>query len=120
MIALMGCGSDHHTDAHPPATYFVTGTYATYESSRFCTTWDTLYVNQDNDQKTLYWIDRRTVYQRNCGDQYFPVEFSLSDWKGVLPPGDTNLTGLDQGPGIRFFPQKNTLQLDYTLYTRVQ
>src|SRR5438094_8975529 len=62
----------------PPAPekppFYVSGMYVLTNQGDFCTTWDTLWVSKRPGEVNSYTIRRKTVFQRNVGEQLFPLE----------------------------------------------
>ena len=121
MAALLigGCVRNAHTPTPATRQAFITGTYVTFEKSRFCITWDTLIVTRDHSQPNLFMVNRESAYQWNLETTYFPVDEVSTYWAGVFDDSSHTLSGV-HGLDLRFSPDQTTLRLSGALYWRVE
>lgn len=103
-----------------PVPFFIPGTYAAYEEGHFCVTWDTLVVAAVPGQSSLYRVLRRSAFQRNLGENYFPVEDTRSKWSGLYDGTSKVLRAIGDHPDLAFSPEQNGCNLSGVAYCRVQ
>jgi hypothetical protein len=123
-ILFGACGQNKQPLATPPVIYpikyFVSGIYTAFEQSRFCRSWDTLIISRDKYKRNVHLISRKTAYQRNQGDNYFPVEKTVAYWSGVYNQGGHIITGLVKDLDLAVMPTVNALRLDDITYEKIE
>lgn len=119
VLLVAACGRINHPTPTLRAPSFITGTYVTYEKSRFCVTWDTLIISKDISQQNLYAVDRQSAYQWSLERSIFPVQTVWTGWKGVYDDSSHILNGI-HADNLQFFPEQNTVRLSGVLYWRVE
>jgi hypothetical protein len=124
MILLVGLVTGcywHKKPAQPaPVAHFIPGTYVTYEEGNFCAAWDTLIIAAARSQQNLYTVSRRSAFQRNLGEDVFPLERAQSKWKGIYDATSKVLQAIGQQPDLTFDPEQNLCTLYGVIYRRVE
>jgi len=104
----------------PPVAHFIPGTYVTYEEGNFCAAWDTLIIAPAQSQQNLYVVSRRSAFQRNLGEEVYPLERARSKWTGLYDANGKVLQAIGQQPDLSFEPEQNLCTLFGVIYRRVQ
>lgn len=100
--------------------FFLSGLYAGYEESAYCTAWDTLIIHKDHAQANVYHVERHTSFQRNIGDNYLPVQKSVSRWIATWDSDGSALKAIDAGPDLSADTKKSTLSAGKYHFSKIE
>jgi len=103
-----------------PAAFFIAGTYAATEQADYCSTWDTLWIVKSQQGVNTYTIARKTTFQRNQADHYFPVERYQQTWIGSYDSGGKIMQAINSDKVITVKPAESTLVLDSQEFKKVE
>lgn len=106
-------------DPAPPA-FFIAGTYTATEQADYCSTWDTLWIVKSQQGVNTYRITRKTTFQRNLGDHYFPIDRSEQTWIGSYDSGGKIMQAINSDKVITVKPAESTLVLDNLDFKKIE
>jgi hypothetical protein len=100
--------------------FWVSGLYVTFERSSFCRTWDTIAIFRNRRQTNTYVITRKSTFQRNIENMYFPVEWFTSSWTGCYNDEVLIMGNNGTGQDLQFIPKQNALRIAGKLYAKIE
>ncbi len=104
----------------PPPVFFVAGTYTATEQTDYCSTWDTLWIAKNQQGVNTYRITRKTTFQRNLGDHYFPVDRYQQTWIGSYDSGGKVIQAINSDKVIEVKPAESALVLDEQDFKKIE
>jgi hypothetical protein len=120
LALLAGCYLHKKPTPANPIAFFIPGKYVAYEEGNFCATWDTLIIAATPRQQNLYAVSRRSAFQPNVGDNFFPVQKARSKWTGLYDGASRILRAIGLQADIAFTPEQNLCTMQGVIYRRVQ
>lgn len=103
-----------------PTAFFIAGAYVATEQAGYCSTWDTLWIVKGQQGVNTYVITRKTSFQRNVGDHYFPVERFQETWIGSYDSGGKIIQAVNSDKVITVKPVQSALTLDNLEFKKIE